>query len=226
MHIKKYIATAYILFLSASSYAQYLPERGENLHFTLGHNTLLNAPDQLVNNWRSMQWQLQILNETFFGRKSHWSFGYGLGFTGAFWHTNLDVQTFPGNRVNEFSFLPTDSTYKSNRLSGQYIDVPLEIRYRSASNNKGQYYRFYFGGFIGTRVASFSHFRSEGYSVKQSDIAEMNRWQYGVFLRTGWYVYNLYVQYNLNPVFNNNPASGSPEINKMRSLTVGLSLSL
>jgi hypothetical protein len=62
--------------------------------------------------------------------------------------------------------------------------------------------------------------------VKQSDINEMNRWQYGVFLRTGWYVYNVYVQYNLNPVFNQNPVGGPADLNKMRSLTVGLSLSL
>jgi len=226
MHIKKNIATVCILFLSATCHAQYLPERGENLHFTIGHSTLINAPAELVNDWRSMQWQLQILNETFFGRKSHWSFGYGLGFTGSFWHTNLDVQTFPGTQANEFTFLPADSVYRLNRLSGQYIDVPLEFRYRSKSNKKGQYYRCYFGGFAGVRVASFSHFRSEDYSVKQSNIIEMNRWHYGVFLRTGWYIYNLYVQYNLNPVFNQNPVGGPSDLNKMRNLTVGLSISL
>lgn len=152
--------------------------------------------------------------------------GYGIGFSGNYWHTNLSIQTYPGSRVNSFNFMPTDTSYKQNKFAAHYFDIPLEFRYRSYSNMKGQYYRFYFGALAGIRMNSYSTYRDENYNVKYYKIQEIAHFQYGVFVRTGWWIYNFYAYYGLNPVFSSNPTDADINLKKMRSLTLGLSVSL
>jgi hypothetical protein len=100
-----------------------------------------------------------------FGRRSHWGIGYGPGFSVNYWHTNLNIETDPGGGPINYTYLPNDSSYKSNRFSASYFDFPVEMRFRSNSNNKGRYYRLYFGGLIGYRINSFSQFKTDNFNV-------------------------------------------------------------
>lgn len=165
--------------------------------------------------------------ENLFGRRSHWGIGYGPGFSVNYWHTNLNITTNPSGGPLNYTFLPSDSSFNSNRFSASYVDFPVEIRFRSNSNNKGRYYRLYVGGLIGYRINSFSQFKVDDYNVKHYNITSLSRWHYGVFLRTGYWLFNLYVYYGLNPVFGDlNEGEGPLGLDKMQSLSIGLSLSL
>lgn len=209
----------------ASAKAQYLPERGEWFHFSYAHLNLLNKPAELKESWKSNGWQLMLMRESLFSRRSHWGVGYGLGFSSSFWHTNLNITTNPSTQTRTFSYLATDSGYTSNRFSASYVDIPFEIRYRTKSNHLGQYYRFYFGGLLGYRMNSYSAFKQEDYSIKYYKIDELARWHYGVFVRTGWWLVNVYAYYGINPVFSKN-ISSPVGLNNMHSLSLGLSVSL
>jgi hypothetical protein len=207
--------------------AQYIPERGEWLHFSYSKLQLLNAPEQLEQKWNSNGWQLMFMWENLFGRRSHWGIGYGPGFSVNYWHTNLNIETDPGGGPINYTYLPNDSSYKSNRFSASYFDFPVEMRFRSNSNNKGRYYRLYFGGLIGYRINSFSQFKTDNFNVKYAKINDVSRWHYGVFLRTGYWLFNLYVYYGLNPVFNQfKNGEGAEGLDKMQSLSIGLSISI
>jgi len=205
--------------------AQYLPERGEWFHFSYSKLTLTNAPPELSQKWSSNGWQLMLMRETLFGRRSHWGIGYGIGFSSNFWHTNLNIKALPNSSDLQDSYLPSDSIYKANRFSASYIDIPFEFRYRSKSNNLGQYFRFYFGGLVGYRIGSYSHFKSEDYSVKYYHMNDLANLHYGVFVRTGWWLFNVYAYYGLNTVFQPNTVLPSG-LDKMHNLSLGLSISL
>lgn len=209
----------------ASTSAQYLPERGEWLHFSYSHLTLLNQPEQLKESWKSNGWQLMIMRETLFGRRSHWGIGYGLGFSSNYWHTNLNISSASNSSNRVYTYLAEDSTYKSNRFSASYIDIPFEFRYRTKSNSYGQYFRFYFGGLVGYRINSFSAFQVNDYSVKYYKQDDLARWHYGVFARTGWWLFNLYAYYGINTVFDK--LENAPKgLDEMHNLSLGISISL
>ena len=216
-----------LLFGAAQLKAQFIPEPGEWLHFSYSKLTLLNAPDELQQKWNSQGWQLMLMYESPLGRRSHFGLAYGLGFTGNYWHTNLRITTNPGGGNLNYSYLPSDSTYKKNRFSSSFIDIPVEFRYRSKSDKKGRYFRFYLGGLVGYRIGSFSQFREGSYNVKHFNIDDLTRWHYGAFVRTGYWLFNLYVYYGFNSVFDPSRSDNYPVgLDKMQSLSVGISVSL
>jgi len=214
-----------VLLTSSSLQAQYLPERGEWFHFSYSLLSFTNTPPELTQKWNSNGWQLMLMRESLFSRRSHWGIAYGFGFSSNFWHTNLNIQAVPNNPELQYTYLPSDSSYKSNRFSASYIDIPVEFRYRSKSNSRGQYFRFYFGGLVGFRMNSYAAFQSQDYSVKYYRINDLAKVHYGVFVRTGWWLFNLYAYYGLNTDFQSN--SIVPKgLDKMHSLSLGLSISL
>jgi hypothetical protein len=214
-------------FMSRFSHAQYIPEKGEWLHFSYSHLQLLHAPEQLEQKWNSNGWQLMMMWENLFGKRSHWGIAYGPGFSVNYWHTNLNITTGPNGGPLNYTYLPSDSSYNRNRFSASYFDIPVEIRYRSTTDKKGRYFRFYVGGLIGYRINSFSQIKVNDYNVKHYRINDISRWQYGVFLRTGYWLFNLYVYYGINPVFGDlAEGQGFEGLDQMQSLSIGLSLSL
>jgi hypothetical protein len=215
------------LLASRGADAQYLPERGEWLHFSYSKFLLLNAPDEMEQQWNSNGWQLMLMWETLFGRRSHWGIGFGPGFSVNYWYTNLNITTNPNGGPLNYTYLPSDSNYTCNRFSASYLDLPVEIRFRSNSDKKGRYFRFYFGGLVGYRINSFSQIKVGDYNIKHYRINDLSRWHYGVFVRTGYWLFNLYVYYGLDPVFGDlTSGEGVEGLDQMQSLSLGLSISL
>lgn len=203
---------------------QQISRQGEGIHLSYGYAMLLNAPEALTTRY-SDSWQVQFVNEWLLSNYSHFALGYGLGFSTYNWHNNLRISTSPNSPVLTYSYLPADSSYNTNRFSGSYVDMPLELRYRSKMNQYGRYWRIYVGGLVGYRINSSSKFRVDDFSVKNYRITDLAQWQYGVFLRTGYYVFNLYAYYGLNPVFSQ-VAPGWEDLTKLRNLSIGLNISL
>jgi hypothetical protein len=225
MRLNKHIKLLFTaLFLSAFLQAQYLPRQGESVHFSYGYAMLLKAPEGLKQAY-SDAWQLQFLNEILLGSKNHISLGYGLGFSQFNWRSNLRITTSPGADQLNYSFLAADSTYNKNRLLATYVDLPFEVRWRSNVNKYGRYWRFYVGGLVGYRINSSSLFKVDNYSVKNYGITDLATVHYGAFARTGFWMFNLYAYYGINPVFKRT-APGWENLKNMHSLTLGLSLSI
>lgn len=225
--LKRLLAAAGFVLLSICAKAQFIPVPGEWLHFSYAHLTLLNAPEELEESARSQGWQIMFMYESPLGRRSHFSVGYGLGFTGNNWHSNLRITTNPGGGNLNYSYLSTDSSYSKNRFSSSYIDLPVELRFRSKSNGTGRYFRLYVGALVGYKMGSFSQFKAGDYNVKHFKINDLSRWHYGVFVRTGFWLFNLYAYYGLNPVFDPGRSDFYPAgLKQMQSLSIGLSVSI
>ena len=225
MHIPKHIKLLLTALLtSAFLHAQYMPRQGESVQFSYGYAMLLQAPEELQQTF-SDAWQLQFMNEVLLGNKNHFSLGYGLGFSQFNWRSNLRITTSPGAEELNYSYLATDSIYNKNRLLATYVDLPIEIRWRSNTNKYGRYWRFYFGGLVGYRMNTSSLFKVDDYSVKNYGISDVANVHYGVFVRTGFWMFNLYAYYGINPVFKS-AAPGWEDLQDMRSLTLGLTISI
>lgn len=212
------------LLTSAFLHAQYMPRQGESVQFSYGYAMLLQTPEELQQAY-SDAWQLQFMNEILLGTKNHFSFSYGLGFSQFNWRSNLRIITSPAAQELNYSYLATDSIYNKNRLLATYVDLPIEIRWRSNTNKYGRYWRFYFGGLVGYRMNSSSLFKVDDYSVKNYGISDLANVHYGVFVRTGFWMFNVYAYYGINPVFKST-APGWEDLQDMRSLTLGLTISI
>lgn len=225
MRIRKNIVSLIIALTSgAFLHAQYLPRQGEGLHISYGYLAMFNTPKEMQKMY-SDTWQIELMNEFLLKARSHFSLGYGVGISTFNWRTNLSITSSPGTGQLNYGYLPADSVYDVNRFSSTFMDVPVEVRFRSNTNKHGRYWRFYIGGQLGYRLNSASLFRTGDYSVKHYRINDLATWHYGFFVRTGYWLFNVYAYYGINPVFKNT-AYGWENIKDMRSLTLGLSISL
>jgi hypothetical protein len=215
--------TPVVLFGQDRSKDIYIPERGEWFHFEAGAIQLMPQSEELKQEF-SYSLGFEFLFERLFGR-SHYSWASGIGFSSFHYNNNLNIETDPISQKSVYTFLSPDTARDMNRQVLQYLEIPIELRYRSRPNKKGRYFRFYPQVKVGYQVRSYNHFVDGNYSVVQFGIQDMNRWRFSAGLRTGFWIFNLYTSYEFTPLYDQ-IIVGETDLSKFRTLTVGLSVSL
>jgi hypothetical protein len=154
--------------------------------------------------------------------KSDVSFSPGLGigvhnmFNSSFIHTNNDSSYFVPINIEQ-----PDISYKKSKFVATYLDIPLEIRYKSKSQ-----FRAAIGFKFGFLIMGHSKYKGDDYQEgttnlviykkKKIDYLETNR--YGFTARIGYKWLNLYGYYQLSTLFQENKG---PE---MYPISVGITI--
>ncbi|MCL1973355.1 MAG: PorT family protein [Bacteroidetes bacterium] len=120
------------------------------------------------------------------------------------------------------SLLDKELSYKKNKLTITYLDVPLVLHYRSP---KGLNYSV--GAKIDFLVNSYTKYKGadgvfgseKEVKFKKYHIADLAPVTFGPLLRIGWKKLSMYATYSITPVYNSNAGS------KLNPICVGLSLS-
>ena len=118
-----------------------------------------------------------------------------------------------------------------SKFSSLYIAIPvhLEFDFSEPKYNKKtkqiylhsqEGFRMGFGGFFGLRLLTYQHIRYNDNSgkrirLRQNDDFNMNTFSFGPSAYIGYKYYSLYVKYDANSIFKNNP-------NSINNLAIGL----
>lgn len=95
--------------------------------------------------------------------------------------------------------------FKKNRLSSQYLRVPLSFEFRTNSDERGKKFHFVAGPEVGFLLAGKQkQVSSEFGKVKTKDDFNFNPFRYGGFVRMGYANVGLYTKYYFNDVFAKN----------------------
>jgi opacity protein-like surface antigen len=100
------------------------------------------------------------------------------------------------------TYIPEDVEFKKNRLSSQYLRVPLSFQLRSGDDQKGNKVNFVFGPEVGFllngKVKQVSNARGK---EKFKDDYNFNPLRYGAYARLGYGGMGVYAKYYFNDVF-------------------------
>ena len=124
------------------------------------------------------------------------SVALGLGYNIAILNHNL----FIDNSNEKVTYSSINQEFDRNKLSLHYIDVPLELRWRTSTPETHVFWRIYTGFKVSYLVYDQYKFKGET-TIKSSKNNDLNQFQYGAYLSTGWNTWNFYVYYGLNPLF-------------------------
>ncbi len=149
------------------------------------------------------------------------AFAAGLGYSLSVNSNNLLINSNDGTTSNTYSFFATNGHYDKNKLSLQYIDLPIEIRWRSSTPDSHKFWRIYAGFKISYLVANLYKMDSDTQSIVYRNNADLNKLLYGCYLATGWNTWNVYAYYGLNPIFKSTYLIGGEKIN-MNTFNLGL----
>ncbi len=171
------------------------------LDFT--YDMLLNLPDSIKMKGFSRGFNIYFTYDVVFG-KSRFSIAPGIGIgTNNYFHKYAISSDSLGTYFNEFS---DDVDVKKAKLALTYVDIPVELRFRSVPNKKGTSWKLAAGFKAGLMIQNKWKYKGEDFGMgekfKTYDIENVNKFRYGVMLRGGYGIWNAFAYYSLSDVFN------------------------
>ncbi len=203
----------------------YQPNLRGNLLFAVGFNAFNNAPsDFQISPWRSKSVNLYYLYEIPLGNsKFTFNPGIGLGlekyqFKNNVMLTYADIDDIPTNLDSEVPVLIMQDiadmeiygntpVVNKNRLAANYIDVPLEFAFHSNKTNPKSGLNIALGGKIGYLYSAHTKVKYEALDgnrkVKIHRDWDLNPFRYSAHSRIGYGGFNVYFEYQLSDLFDN-----------------------
>ena len=173
--------------------------------FDLFNDFYVDVPDSIDNKFFNLGVNLDLLYD-FQIAESNFSFAIGVGLGSHNFYSNAFVVE---DSMNVSAFYPIKSlhprtSYKRNKVSYTYFDVPLEFRLRTT---KG--FRAAVGFKVGFLIDNHSKYRGDDYAfgtndkihMKLKDVPNIEKLRYGITARVGWKYVNLMGFYSLTDLF-------------------------
>ena len=92
-------------------------------------------------------------------------------------------------------------SFSKDKLSLHYVDLPIEIRWRNSTPDSHKFWRIYSGLKLSYLFYNQYKLVTSDVTITQSNNKDLNDFQYGIYLATGWNTWNIYAYYGLKPLF-------------------------
>lgn len=198
--------------------------------FNYSHENFIfgSKPDGFSPRLRSNGFSFQFMYDKPFGSGSV-SFAAGIGVSRQNYHTNAIMRsreaTLPnGQTVGapdapvHFESIEGNDNFESNRFSTSFVEVPIELRFRTNPNEKGYSWKFYPGFKVGYLYSSKDRQDFDGDKYMWFIFPDVATLRYGPTFRIAYGKVGLYGQYAVNSFFNEGMG---PEMNQ---LSVGITI--
>lgn len=140
--------------------------------------------------------------------------GIGIG-TSNYYHRS---RIYSDSVQTHFSPIAKDEyDIKKNKLGLTYVDIPVELRYRSKPNSRNTSWKLAAGFKLGFRIADKWKYKGldprsgtpgEQVKFKEFNVDNLERLRYGVTLRGGYGALNLFVHYYFSDIFESGKGPG------------------
>jgi hypothetical protein len=122
------------------------------------------------------------------------------------------------------------SDTRKSQLITNYVEVPVEITFRTNPEDPARSFRASIGGRVGYMFDSFTKIKykenSEVKKLKDKQDYNLNKFRYGVSAKLGVGNFSLFGYYNLSDLFEKNKGIlEDSQLKNFNTFTVGISLS-
>lgn len=182
--------------------------REDQIIFDINHDRFLELPDGVEQSIWSRGVNIYGMYDLPIA-KQNLSFAVGFGFSSSNYFLNsdiVDIDTTNGQTYSTLVPYDTDSIdFKRSKISANYIDVPVELRFRTNENAKGNRFKLAIGAKIGRKVNFHTKRIDEnGDRFKAYVFPNVRDWRYGVTGRIGYGKVTISGYYSLVPLFEDN----------------------
>jgi hypothetical protein len=193
--------------------------REDQFYFSVSYNLLVQTPEKLKQDKFSAGVSTGFLRDMPINKKRTVSIAAGLGLSYQNFYQNFTVSKDGTGKivynVNDYG------EFVSNRYKQYLLDVPIEFRWRNSTYESTKFWRIYTGVKL-SYVLSNKSILDDGettYVIKNN--SDVNTFQYGLYLATGYNTWNIYAYYGLNPLFKSVTTQSGEKVN-MKAMNVGL----
>jgi len=192
--------------------------REDQFYINFTFNKLQNL-NGLRQNKFSSGFSIGFLRDMPINKKRTFAIAVGLGYSLNVLNDNLYISK-PNGVIYNYEFIPADVYYSKNKLSLHYVDLPLEIRWRTSNPESHIFWRIYTGFKLSYLVSDQYKFVNDVQKIVYKNNPDFNTLQYSCYLAAGRNTWNGYLYYGLNPIFKSAVING--ENIKMSTINFGL----
>jgi hypothetical protein len=156
------------------------------------YNILNNKLNKSTNTLFSGGFSLGFIRDIPFNKKRNLGVGIGVGY--AFNSYNKEFSFFIDDPNNPEQF-------NSTKFRTNLVEIPFELRWRTSTATKYNFWRVYPGFKVAYVFASVTKVKIEGEQVKFKNISAFNKMQYGLTLSAGYSMWNIFAYYGLSSIF-------------------------
>lgn len=168
--------------------------REDQFYISISYNLVQNRPKAFKQYSFSPGITAGFLRDMPFTKDRKWAAALGFGYS----YNNIKQFVNSSDIFDDAFFVENIRT----TIITHGVEFPLELRWRNATPTNHKFWRIY-SGFKATYVFNSTlQFESKVIGNDKENINnQINRWQYGVYLTTGFNTWNFYGYYGLNPLY-------------------------
>ena len=174
--------------------------REDQFYLNITYNTLQKVPDGLQQTKFSPGFSVGFLRDMPINASRTFAVAAGLGYSLSVYNQNLGI--FESNNATTYEILNAEGVSVSkDKLSLHYVDLPVEFRWRNATPDNHRFWRVHLGVKLSYLVANQYKLVSTAGNLTNSNLNDLSKFHYGLYLSTGWNTWNIYAYYGFNPIF-------------------------
>lgn len=196
-------------------------KRQDFAYFDFNWDRLLNLEGGVEQKWFGRGVSFGGMYDLAFNEGGNFSLGVGLGFTSNNYYTNARISTFDSAGVSYSRFeVVGDTLRRRGKLSLNYVELPIEFRFRTKENDRGHRWKLAVGAKVGYLVQSHEKFfDGNDDKIKLYDYPNFTELRYGLTGRVGYGSVMISAFYGLTPLFESTTSS-----NNINQLSIGISI--
>ena len=192
--------------------------REDQFYFSITYNAIMKAPQGLSQDRFSAGLSFGFLRDMPINKDRTFAVATGLGLSYRNWYQNLAIT---GTKEAPLYNIVDYDDINTNKFYAYLLEVPIEFRWRNSTYESYKFWRIYGGVKINYMFYDKSVFKGFGQTVKIANNKDVNKFQYGVYLSTGYNTWNLYAYYSLNSLFKSTAKTPTEEVD-IRAMSLGL----
>lgn len=193
----------------------------DRLMLDLVYNDFYGDRDYFSSPWQSIGFNASLMFDVVLTKGNTMSFGWGVGYSHFSNRTKLQFTRDMVNKSTLVTEFPVGFEPKSSKFGANYIEVPLELRFRTKGHS---HFKFMIGGKIGYQLNAFSketeRIDGKNYATKHYNFPDSNPLRYGATVRIGIRNWAIYGAYYFSPLFTNKASAD------LTPISVGVTISL
>ncbi|AGC76141.1 outer membrane protein with beta-barrel domain [Nonlabens dokdonensis] len=186
--------------------------REDQFYIGLSFNLVTNQPSSYSQNGFSGGLHAGFIRDMPINKRRNLAIGVGLGVSTNTYNSNLFIGQ-DANGESIYSILDGDIDVDRNRFNTNLVEMPIQLRWRTSTPTEYTFWRIYTGIKLSYIYHYKATFKNESLNASQTNIPEVNRFQYAATLSLGHGSFNAFVQYNLNTLFNEDALIDLEQVN-------------
>lgn len=175
----------------------------DQIYISISYAQFFNQPSPISKSGFSYALSTGFIKDFTLNKKGNVSIALGVGYGFDFYNHELKVEEINGS--TNFS---AGQSLASNLFKSHNLEFPLELRWRTSTAKKYDFWRIYGGIKFLYNLSNTFQFEDNSNTFSYKNVSAYNQFQYGLTLSAGFDEFNVNIFYSLVPIFNNATING------------------